>query len=243
MGVFGGLSSAVKSVAGSLGGGGALTLFNPAAALTAGTIGLNAAGSIYQANQNKSSAKDQMRFQREMSNTAYRRVMNDLEKAGLNPILAAKIGGASTPQGAGYQTPNIGESATAGAHSAVNLMQQVATTRNIQTQNQVLQKDAQRAGIENAILEQYPSVAVSQMLKGVSLPVLGVIEYLMKSGKITNAKDAGSVSIPTIEIKGDKNSKWDPHGEKKKNRLSKEENDQINDAWQKGDVYNATEWW
>lgn len=49
--------------------------------------------------QTKQSAK-QMAFQREMSNTAHQRQISDLKAAGLNPILSAKYGGASTPAGA-----------------------------------------------------------------------------------------------------------------------------------------------
>lgn len=65
------------------------------------------------ANQNASNlkiAKAQMRFQRranskamnfskEMSNTSYQRGMKDMRRAGLNPILAYKQGGASEPTG------------------------------------------------------------------------------------------------------------------------------------------------
>lgn len=45
-------------------------------------------------------AQKQMDFQREMSNTAYQRGMEDMKKAGLNPILAYSQGGASAPSGA-----------------------------------------------------------------------------------------------------------------------------------------------
>jgi len=73
-------------------------------------------------------AKRQMDFQERMSNTAHQRQMADMRKAGLNPILSAKYGGASSP--AGQQAPqyNKAQVALQNASTAANVQNIMANT-------------------------------------------------------------------------------------------------------------------
>ncbi|AXL15565.1 DNA pilot protein [Microviridae sp.] len=81
----------------------------------------------------KSASARQMAFQKDMSNTSYQRGMSDMKKAGLNPILAGKFGGASTPTGSTYNPENV----------TTNAVQQFNQTKLIaqQARNQQLDAD------------------------------------------------------------------------------------------------------
>lgn len=62
--------------------------------------GLDVLGGMEANRAQVASAREQMRFQERMSSTAYQRAMQDMREAGLNPMLAAKVGAASSPAGA-----------------------------------------------------------------------------------------------------------------------------------------------
>ena len=134
--------------------------------------GIGAVGSLFGGQQRNSAAdyqaRRQMDFQESMSNTAYQRTMADMKAAGLNPMLASKVGGASTPAGAMAQmsdviTPAVtaGTSAYSAAMGGQKTEQDIelskdqqeqvkagvakikAETENLGSQNLVIQRTAQ----------------------------------------------------------------------------------------------------
>lgn len=76
------------------------------AAAVAGGAALGVYGQHRANTQNRNSAREQMQFQERMSNTGYQRAMEDARLAGINPMLMAKLGPASTPGGASSTSSN-----------------------------------------------------------------------------------------------------------------------------------------
>jgi hypothetical protein len=73
---------------------------------------------------NQRSANKQMRFQDAQSRTQYQRAMADMKAAGLNPMLAAKLGGNAAMSGASATMPDLG--------SIVNSATQISNQKEVQ---------------------------------------------------------------------------------------------------------------
>lgn len=83
-------------------------------------------------------SQDQMKFQERMSSTAHQREVEDLRKAGLNPILSANKGGASTPAG------SMGQTTTAHMESALgkgigSAMEALSLNKELQAKDATIQ--------------------------------------------------------------------------------------------------------
>jgi hypothetical protein len=77
-----------------------------------------ALGSIATGLFNQRSANKQMRFQDAQSRTQYQRAVADMKRAGLNPMLATKLGGNAAMSGASASMPDLG--------STINSAQSIA---------------------------------------------------------------------------------------------------------------------
>lgn len=155
--------------------------------LPAATAAIGMFTKAYESWQSQKNAEAQMKFQERMSNTAHQREMADLRKAGLNPLLSGKFGGASTPGGAMGSVPEFSDvinSATA-VYSAkqdaslkdaqIRDVNSAATLKDAQTNDLNLTQggriDKQMAEIQNILQQERLSKAEEENLR-VQLNVL-----------------------------------------------------------------------
>lgn len=124
-----------------------LSAINPYAGLIGGAM---TAFGQYRAN------KETRNYATKMSGTAHQRQMADLKAAGINPILAGRLGGASTPS---YQAGNIGSAAVQGYGQVSSAKQAQATTR--------------ATNINADIAESSPKAVVSRIIDSIEKGLTG----------------------------------------------------------------------
>lgn len=141
----------------------------------AGSVLAGGLGYFGQKSANKanvSSAREAMQFSHDEYGTQYQRTMEDMRKAGLNPILAAKFGGGGAPSGVSAQS----QSETSGAVSSAlearrmkadieKIAEDTVLTRILQrsTENDMANKSlstASQVSLNNALQNQSDSQAL-----------------------------------------------------------------------------------
>ena len=182
MGLFSTIGSALGSAFGPVGGtiGGAL----------GSKLDTNSAQRAERAAADRANV-----WSKEMSDTAYQRAMADMRAAGLNPILAGKLGGASTPQVAreNILTPAMmsAEASMMQAHTARSQMQ-----ANVGKIDAEVEKIAAEIGLtkgQTELLKETANLYQSQAVKALADAGLSDTQQVGKS--LQNTLDSMFVDV------------------------------------------------
>lgn len=144
-------------ISGAASGAAAGSAFGPWGTIIGAGLGLlggmmtNDANSANAAKANQQSwemFEANAQFQERMSNTAHQREVKDLIAAGLNPMLSARLGGASTPSGGTTNVANVPklENPVPAAVSSASAVAQIANTdANTEVQKSQLEVNTAQA--------------------------------------------------------------------------------------------------
>ena len=183
-------------------------LISGAGGLIGGLLGQS--GARQQMRFNAQQAQLNRDFQERMSSTAHQRAVDDLRAAGLNPILSATKGGASTPGGAQASTSLNPKQIL--AHSAANLALTTAQARKAQTEADANSYNAAFAKLKaeglESIIDMFKSGSGPSGEMAGALPLLaGLLGFKLPfkgkgKGKTTPKGDNGSTNKPMEIVVG-----------------------------------------
>ena len=141
-------------------------------------------GSVMTGMFNQRSANKQMRFQDVSSRNQYQRAMRDMRAAGLNPMLAAKLGGNAAMSGASASMPDLG----ATINSAENL-RQMRPIREAETALKELEVDIKK-------LKDVPAARVKGFADRIISQAIEVIDDYVK---LTGSHGFSNTQLESVE--------------------------------------------
>ena len=147
-------------------------------ALIAG--GADLLGGLFSAKSQRKSAQRQMAFQERMSNTAYQRAMADMKKAGINPIMVSKLGGASTPTGAMAPVPDFGNIGS-------KAMQAMSTAKQMQLTDAQVANTESQTGVNKSVKRLNSAKTLFETLKTKNQELQNSVlaKNIVKAGKLS----------------------------------------------------------